>query len=209
MSSAPAAATDDAADHTARRKVDVLPGERPNVPLGSAAAAANVAGEATRTYRGRTVEELIPRIQDELGADAIIVRRREGLTGGIAGFFQRPFIELEATEGGARFDAYDEEQAVAPPPFPRAAERPVARPPRRPGAPREWQPGSQPFRASEPPRRRPEGEHASEDVTEHLAALARAIPSQRARESRAAASPTPSFLELGPENLTASFSSVL
>ncbi len=61
-----------------------------------------------RTYRGRTVEELLPKIQDELGANAIIVRRREGLTGGIAGFFQRRFVELEATEGGPQIDVYDE-----------------------------------------------------------------------------------------------------
>ena len=211
MSSAPAAATADAADHTARRKVDVLPGERPNVPLGgSAAGAAPDAGAGTRTYRGRTVEELIPKIQDELGANAIILRRREGLTGGIAGFFQRPFVELEATEGGERIDAYDEAEPVAPPPFSRATERPVtAPPPRRPGAPREWQPASPSFRASEPPARRPQGERASEDVTEHLAALARAIPSQRPHEPRGTASPTPSFLELRPEDLTASFSSVL
>jgi nucleotide-binding universal stress UspA family protein len=36
----------------------------------------------TRVYRGRSVEELVPQIQRDLGADAIIVRRREGLTGG-------------------------------------------------------------------------------------------------------------------------------
>jgi flagellar biosynthesis GTPase FlhF len=211
MSSAPAAAAAEVADHTARRKVDVLPGERPQIPSGgSAAGAAPVTGEATRTYRGRTVEELIPRIQDELGADAIIVRRREGLSGGFAGFFQRPFIELEAMEGGARFDAYDEEQAVAPPPAPRPAERPTAPPPRRPAAPREWQPGSASLHSSEPLSRRPDGEHATEDVTEHLAALARAVPSQRrAYEPVDAASRTPSFLELKPEDLTASFSSVL
>jgi flagellar biosynthesis protein FlhF len=213
MSSAPAAATAEAADHTARRKVDVLPGERPQVPSGgSAAGAPPPTGEATRTYRGRTVEELIPRIQDELGADAIIVRRREGLTGGIVGFFQRPFIELEAMEGGVRFDAYDEEQAVAPPPAPRAAERPSTPAPRRPAAtPREWQPRTASLPSSEPLRRRPDGEHATEDVTEHLAALARAVPPQRrAHEPAGATNRTPSFLELKPEDLAAaSFSSVL
>jgi flagellar biosynthesis GTPase FlhF len=220
MSSAPAAATAEAADRTAGRKVDVLPGERPQVPSGGIAAGTAppvTGGGATRTYRGRTVEELIPRIQDELGADAIIVRRREGLTGGIAGFFQRPFVELEAMEGGARFDAYDEEQAVAPPPAPpvpraaRAAERPTTSAPRRTGAPREWQPGPASFDPSEPLRRSAGGGHASEDVTEHLAALARAAPSQRrAHEPAGAVSRTPSFLELKPEDLAvASFSSVL
>jgi flagellar biosynthesis protein FlhF len=212
MSSAPAAASTAAAEHTARRKVDVLPGERSHVSSGgsNAAGAPSLTDAATRTYRGRTVEELIPRIQDELGADAIIVRRREGLTGGIAGFFQRPFIELEAMQGGARFDAYDEERAVAPPPAPRAAVRSTAAAPRHPGAPREWQPRPASLHSSEPPRRRPGGGHTSEDVTEHLAALARAIPSQRrAHEPAGATSRTPSFLELKPEDLATSFSSVL
>jgi flagellar biosynthesis GTPase FlhF len=67
---------------------------------------------ATRIYRGRTVEELIPKIQAELGADAIVVRREKGLTGGIAGFFQRPFVEIEAKVGTPRVDLYDEDDAA-------------------------------------------------------------------------------------------------
>jgi len=62
-----------------------------------------------RTYRGRAIDELIPQIQRDLGAEAIIVRRREGLTGGFLGFFQRPFVEIEATAGTPRIDLYDEE----------------------------------------------------------------------------------------------------
>jgi len=31
----------------------------------------------TYTYRGRTLEELVPRIRQELGDDAVIVSRRE------------------------------------------------------------------------------------------------------------------------------------
>jgi flagellar biosynthesis GTPase FlhF len=64
--------------------------------------------QESRIYRGRTVEELIPRIESELGADAIVLRRRKGLSGGIGGFFQRPFVEIEARRGTARFDMYDE-----------------------------------------------------------------------------------------------------
>jgi hypothetical protein len=77
---------------------------------------------ATRIYRGRTVEELIPKIQAELGADAIVVRREKGLTGGIAGFFQRPFVEIEAKAGTPRLDLYDEDDAapVLPPPLEQA-----------------------------------------------------------------------------------------
>jgi hypothetical protein len=63
-----------------------------------------------RVYRGSTVDELIPQIQRELGPDAIVLRRREGLTGGFLGFFQRSFVELEAVPGGPRIDVYDEER---------------------------------------------------------------------------------------------------
>jgi hypothetical protein len=74
---------------------------------------------ATRVYRGRSVEELVPQIQRDLGADAIILRRREGLTGGMFGFFQRAFVEIEAMPGGPGVDLYDEapgqEEPVAPP----------------------------------------------------------------------------------------------
>lgn len=70
-------------------------------------------------YRGRSVEELIPRIEAELGPDAIVLRRRTGLTGGIGGFFQRPFAEVEAQPGGPRVDLYDEapEEPAMPPPM--------------------------------------------------------------------------------------------
>src|SRR5271165_6079140 len=63
----------------------------------------------TRVYRGRSVEEIVPQIQRDLGADAIIVRRREGLTGGVLGFFQRAFVEIEAMPGGPGVDIYDED----------------------------------------------------------------------------------------------------
>ena len=50
----------------------------------------------TKTFRGRSLEEVLPQIRAELGADAIVVRRREGLAGGVAGFFQRSYVEVEA-----------------------------------------------------------------------------------------------------------------
>ena len=52
---------------------------------------------APRIYRGRTVDELIPTIVAELGEDAVVIRHHRGLTGGFAGFFQRPFVEIEAS----------------------------------------------------------------------------------------------------------------
>ena len=38
-----------------------------------------------------------PGAKCRLGRSA--VRRREGLTGGVAGFFQRPFVEIDAMAG--------------------------------------------------------------------------------------------------------------
>jgi flagellar biosynthesis protein FlhF len=81
----------------------------------------------TRTYRGSTLEELLPTIRAELGDNAVIIRQREGLVGGIGGFFARRCVEVEAQAApvapaaahtpampaGRVFDAYD--AAPAPP----------------------------------------------------------------------------------------------
>ena len=65
--------------------------------------------DGVRTYRGKTLEDLIPRIKEELGPEAIILREREGLMGGINGFFAQRFVEIEARAGAPRIDLYDEE----------------------------------------------------------------------------------------------------
>ncbi len=72
---------------------------------------------STNVYRGRSIDELIPRIEAELGADAIVVRRTRGLEGGIGGFFQRRFVEVEAKAGTPSIDTYDEQdgEPVLPP----------------------------------------------------------------------------------------------
>ena len=54
-----------------------------------------------RTYRGKSLEELIPKIQAELGPDAIILREREGLTGGVNGFFAQRCVEVDVQAPGA------------------------------------------------------------------------------------------------------------
>ncbi|MEA2249667.1 MAG: flagellar biosynthesis protein FlhF [Solirubrobacteraceae bacterium] len=54
------------------------------------------ASDDVKTFRGRSLEELLPQIRAELGPDAIVLRRREGLGGGVGGFFQRPYVEVEA-----------------------------------------------------------------------------------------------------------------
>lgn len=69
-------------------------------------------GQEARTYRGRTLEEVLPQIKAELGPDAVITRQRSGLTGGVGGFFQRACVEVEARPPEQRFDAYDDEPAM-------------------------------------------------------------------------------------------------
>jgi flagellar biosynthesis GTPase FlhF len=61
----------------------------------------------TFTYRGRSLEELVPRIRQELGDDAVIVSRRETSSGGVGGFFAKREIEVEVRPG---------EMAAAPAP---------------------------------------------------------------------------------------------
>src|SRR3954453_11236406 len=75
---------------------------------------------ATKTFRGRTLEEVLPQIKADFGPDAEIVRQREGLTGGVGGFFQRACVEVEARPGEPeepirRFDAYDDKPAMPEP----------------------------------------------------------------------------------------------
>jgi flagellar biosynthesis GTPase FlhF len=81
--------------------------------LQDAAAKAEQAA-AARVYRGRTVAELIPKIQSELGSEAVVTGRRSGLEGGIGGFFQRPFVEIQAQPGGPRVDLCDGDEALPP-----------------------------------------------------------------------------------------------
>ncbi len=69
-----------------------------------------------RTYRGRTVEELIPRIRAELGPGAMILRERQGLTGGVGGFFAKRCVEIDA-QAAPRLSVYadDEDGAIGVP----------------------------------------------------------------------------------------------
>src|SRR3954451_21344799 len=75
----------------------------------------------TKTFRGRSLEEVLPQIKADLGPDAEIIRQREGLTGGVGGFFQRACVEVADRPPGEpaaplrRFDAYDDEPAMPEP----------------------------------------------------------------------------------------------
>jgi flagellar biosynthesis GTPase FlhF len=90
-----------------------------------------------RTYRGRSLEEILPQIRAELGPDAVIVRQRDGLAGGIGGFFQQQFVEVQARKGARRIDLYDEEPALPGPlpPAPAAAAPQTPAPAPAPAAP--------------------------------------------------------------------------
>jgi hypothetical protein len=72
-------------------QVPLTPGAAPADGNGSSAKADNI-----RTYRGRRLEDLIPQIRAELGHDAIILRERQGVTGGIGGFFAQRCVEVDA-----------------------------------------------------------------------------------------------------------------
>jgi flagellar biosynthesis GTPase FlhF len=51
-----------------------------------------------KTYVGRSLEELAPQIRDELGAGAVILSQRQGLKGGVGGFFGTKSIEVLAAD---------------------------------------------------------------------------------------------------------------
>ena len=77
--------------------------------------AASERARSRRTYRGKDLGEILPRIRAELGADAVVTHQREGLVGGIGGFFAQRFVEVEAMpapEFGV--DIYDGEDAEPP-----------------------------------------------------------------------------------------------
>ena len=63
-----------------------------------------------RTFRGSSLAEVEAQVRAELGPDAVIVRQREGLTGGVGGFFQKRLFEVDARSGGlgGGFSAYDD-----------------------------------------------------------------------------------------------------
>jgi flagellar biosynthesis GTPase FlhF len=73
-----------------------------------------------RTYRGTDLEDLLPKIRAELGPDALVVRQREGLQGGVGGFFQRRCVEVVARRAMPRVNAYDDgpPSLLVPPPEP-------------------------------------------------------------------------------------------
>ena len=80
-----------------------------------------------RTYRGSDLDELLPRIREELGPDAMVVRQREGLQGGVAGFFQRKCVEVVARRATPRVNVYDDSPAEPEPAPASESESPAIR----------------------------------------------------------------------------------
>ena len=81
---------------------------------------------APKTFRARSLTDALAQVRDELGPDAVVIRRREGLEGGVAGFFQKAVVEIEAQPGGAALLAaeapgtslLDDEAPIVPEPLP-------------------------------------------------------------------------------------------
>ena len=48
-----------------------------------------------KTYRGRSLEEVLPQIKAEMGPDALVVAQREAHEGGVGGFFAKRMVEVD------------------------------------------------------------------------------------------------------------------
>jgi flagellar biosynthesis protein FlhF len=80
---------------------------------------------APKTFRARSLTDALAQVRDELGPDAVVIRRREGLEGGVAGFFQKAVVEIEAQPGSALLTAdapgtslLDDDAPIVPEPMP-------------------------------------------------------------------------------------------
>jgi flagellar biosynthesis GTPase FlhF len=52
-----------------------------------------------KTFRGKSLAEILPRVKAELGESAIAVNVRQATTGGVAGFFAQRCVEVDAIPG--------------------------------------------------------------------------------------------------------------
>jgi len=60
-----------------------------------------------RAFRGETLEDALAQVRAELGPQAIVVRQREGVVGGVGGFFGRRCVELEVEAPARPLEAAD------------------------------------------------------------------------------------------------------
>src|SRR4051794_41601345 len=68
--------------------------------------------QSVKTYRGRSLDEVLPQIKAELGPEALVLAQRETSEGGVGGFFAKRLIEVDAQAPAAGIDTRvgDEEQ---------------------------------------------------------------------------------------------------
>src|SRR3954471_20033883 len=52
-----------------------------------------------KTFRGLSLAEVEAKVRADLGDDAVVVRQRDGLSGGVGGFFQKRLYEVDAVAG--------------------------------------------------------------------------------------------------------------
>src|SRR5438309_152836 len=72
----------------------------------------------TRAYRGETLEDALRQVREELGPEAIVVKQREGIIGGVGGFFGKRCVELEVLPEPAPEPALLPVLAAEPQPLP-------------------------------------------------------------------------------------------
>lgn len=72
----------------------------------------------TQTFSGASLEAVLPQIRAELGPDAVIVGRRDGVEGGVGGFFGKRSVQIDACPGRPTLDVRDEPAApLSPAPY--------------------------------------------------------------------------------------------
>lgn len=120
-------------------------------PAGEHDTAVPSAAVQPRTYRGSDLREILPRVRAELGPDAVVTCQREGLVGGVGGFFAKRFVEIEAVPGASRVDFYDGVDAEPDSEPDTLAHSVVSAPPARAAAPPELE-ATSPDRAATPAR---------------------------------------------------------
>lgn len=51
-----------------------------------------------KTFQGRTLEEVLPQIREDLGPDAVVLSQRPLISGGVGGFFGKRMVEVTAAD---------------------------------------------------------------------------------------------------------------
>jgi flagellar biosynthesis GTPase FlhF len=71
-----------------------------------------------RTFSGASLEDVLPQIRAELGPDALITGRRDGVQGGIGGFFGKRSVQVDACPARPTIDVRDDPgEALSPAPY--------------------------------------------------------------------------------------------